>query len=72
MATYNKAHNILPYQESFHYFDLDNTQSIEDAIRSSINSPQRNMKILKIIQCKKSCFCLIKESSSVGLEPTTL
>ena len=40
MATYNKAHNILPYQESFHYFDLDNTQSIEDAIRSSINSPQ--------------------------------
>ena len=38
IATDNKAHKLLPYQESIHFFDLNSPESIEKAIRISLKS----------------------------------
>ena len=42
IATDNKAHKLLPYQDNIYFFDLNSSDSIEKAIKNSIESPFPN------------------------------
>ena len=40
IATNNSSHKLLPYQDSIVYFDLDNTDSVHNAITTSMSTPK--------------------------------